>query len=90
MLFCYTELSLPVSATIRELSRKKYIHFNFQLPSTLMFLFLFHKNGHDKSCSSIEDLSAHNISWFHIDWFKFPFISNVWTSAVLQWLKLRD
>jgi hypothetical protein len=37
-----------------------------------IFMFLgFHKNGRIKSCSSFEDVSAHKISWSHVELFKF-------------------
>jgi hypothetical protein len=50
-------------------SLHKMVNFNFQLPA--MFVFLdFHKSGLIKSCLSFEDLSAYQVSWSHIDWYK--------------------
>jgi hypothetical protein len=45
---------------------------NFNIQTVAMFVFfVFDKNGLIKSCSSFEDLSVYNISWFHVDWCKF-------------------
>jgi hypothetical protein len=46
------------------------MNFNFHSPSTFIFLFV-HKNGPNKSCQSFGDVSAHKISLFHVDWYKF-------------------
>jgi hypothetical protein len=41
-------------------SRKRNINFNFQPPSTFVFM-VFHKDNLTKSCLSFDDLSAHKI-----------------------------
>jgi hypothetical protein len=44
---------------------------NFNIQTAAMFiLFVFDKNGLNKSFSSFEDLSEYKISWPHVDWYK--------------------
>jgi hypothetical protein len=31
----------------------------------------------------------YKISWSHVDWWSFASTSEVWTSAILEWLKVR-
>jgi hypothetical protein len=58
MIFHYNKLRLSEPNESQVVSMQQNINFNFQIPSTLLFL-VFHKNGFIKSSSSFEDLSAH-------------------------------
>jgi hypothetical protein len=70
MISYYTKLHLKKSNVSWVLSAKQTMNFNIQTAAMFVF-FVFGKNGHIKSCSSIEDLSVHKISWSHVDWCKF-------------------
>jgi hypothetical protein len=56
-----------------------------------MFVFLVsHKNGIRSSCSSFEDLSESKLNGPTLTGASFASTSEVWTSTILEWLKLRD
>jgi hypothetical protein len=65
---------------------------NFNIKTAAMFVFfVFDKNGLIKSYSSFEDLSVYKISYSPtLTGSSFAFTSEFWTSAILEWLKVRD
>jgi hypothetical protein len=58
MTFDYNKLNLSVCSGSCVVFTRQNINFNFLMPSTFVFL-VFHKNGHNKSSSSFEDISAY-------------------------------
>jgi hypothetical protein len=64
---------------------------NYDIKTAAMFVFFVSdKNGRIKSCSLFEDLLVYKISWSHIHWCKFCIHLRIWTSAILECLKVRD
>jgi hypothetical protein len=55
----------------------------------MFVFFVFRKNDFIKSCLSSEDLSEYNISWSYVELCKFCMTSDVWTSAIWEWLQLQ-
>jgi hypothetical protein len=70
IMICFTKLHLSNSNSSSVDSIKQNMDFNFQLPSTFVFL-VFHKNGLIKSCWSFEDLLAYKVSWSQVEGHKF-------------------
>jgi hypothetical protein len=70
-------------------STKQTMYFNIQT-AAMFVLFIFYKNGLIKSCSSFEDLSVYKISCPTLTGASFASTSEVWTFAILEWLKVRD
>jgi hypothetical protein len=85
----YTKVNLSKCNGSWVVSTKQTMNFNIQTAAMLVF-FVFDKNGLIKSFSSFEDLSVYKISWSHVDWCKFASTLGVWTSGILEWLKVRD
>lgn len=50
----------------RFICMKQNMNFNFKPLSTLLFS-VFHKTGMNNICSNFENVSANEISWFHIN-----------------------
>jgi hypothetical protein len=88
MISYYTKVHLSKYNGSWVVSTKQTMNFNIQ--TAAMFVFLFDKNGLIWSCLSFEDISVYKISWSHVVWWKFTSTSEVWTSAILEWLKVRD
>jgi hypothetical protein len=70
MISYYTKVHLSKCNGSWVVSTKQTMNFNIQLVAMFVFL-VFDKNGLIKSCSSFEDLSVFEISWSHVDWYKF-------------------
>jgi hypothetical protein len=88
MIPSYTKVHLFKFNGSWVVSTKQTMNFNIQTAAMFVF-FIFDKNGLIKSCSSFEDLSVYKISCSHVDWCKFC-IHLRCTSAILEWLKIRD
>jgi hypothetical protein len=70
MISYYTKVRLSKGNGSWVISTKQTMNFNIQTAAMFVF-FVFDKNGLIKSCSSFDDLSAYNISWSHVYWWKF-------------------
>jgi hypothetical protein len=44
--------------------------------------------SHEKGVVTM--VTTRNPSWYHITWCKFSSTSEVWTSAIMEWVKLRS
>jgi hypothetical protein len=89
MISYYTKIHLSKCSGSWIVSTKQTINFNIQTPAMFVF-FVFNKNGFIRSCSSFEDLSEKKIHGPTLTGASFSSTSEVWTSAILEWLKVRD
>jgi hypothetical protein len=64
---------------------------NFNIQTAAMFVFsVFDKNGLIKSCSSFEDYQYTKFHGPMLTGVSFVSTSEVWMSAIFEWLKVRD
>jgi hypothetical protein len=70
-------------------SIEQNVNFKFQPPAIFVFL-VSRKSDFIKSYSSSEDRSAYKTSWSRLEWWKFASTSEVWTSTILEYLKIQD
>jgi hypothetical protein len=90
MISYYTTVHLSTCNSSWVVSTKQTMNFNIQLAAMFVF-FVFDKNGLLNSCSSFEALSVY--TQFHgptLTGASFASTSVVWTSAILEWLKVQD
>jgi hypothetical protein len=87
--FYYTKVHLSKCKGSWVVSTKQTMNFNIQL-AAMFVLFVFNKNGLIKSWSP---LKIYQYTKFHVPTLtgsSFASISEVWTSTILEWLKVRD
>jgi hypothetical protein len=63
---------------------KQNVNFKYLSPAIFVFFSVFRKNGFITCCSSSEYLSEYKISW---SYWSFAFISDIWISPTLEWLR---
>jgi hypothetical protein len=85
MISYYTKVRMSKCNGSWVLSTKQTMNFNIQTVA-MFVIFVFDKNGIIKSCSSFQDLSVYKVYGLTLTGASFSSTSEVWTSAIFEWL----
>jgi hypothetical protein len=89
MISYHTKVHLSKCNGSWVVSTKQTMNFNIQTAAMFVF-FVFDKNYLIKSCSSLKIYQYTKCHGPMLTGASFASTSEVWTSAILEWLKLRD